>query len=50
MIGSYGGDLLEWLNRYTFPTEAKFSDPKHARDGGASVSSTSCCATARSAR
>ncbi len=31
MIGSYGGDLLEWLNRYTFPTEAKFSDPNHAR-------------------
>ena len=30
MIGSYGGDLLEWLNRYTFPTEAKFSDPEHA--------------------
>lgn len=30
MIGSYGGDLLQWLNRYTFPTEAKFSDPKHA--------------------
>jgi guanine deaminase len=30
MIGSYGGDLLEWLNRYTFPTEAKFKDPKHA--------------------
>lgn len=31
MIGSYGGDLLDWLNRYTFPTEAKFSDPKHAQ-------------------
>jgi len=30
MIGSYGGHLLEWLNRYTFPTEAKFSDPQHA--------------------
>ena len=30
MIGSYGGDLLQWLNRYTFPTEAKFADPKHA--------------------
>ncbi len=30
MIGSYGGHLLEWLNRYTFPTEAKFSDPAHA--------------------
>jgi len=31
MIGSYGGHLLEWLNRYTFPTEQKFSDPAHAR-------------------
>ncbi|HKO56292.1 MAG TPA: guanine deaminase [Thermoanaerobaculia bacterium] len=31
MIGSYGGHLLEWLNRYTFPTEAKFRDPEHAR-------------------
>ena len=30
MIGSYGGHLLEWLNRYTFPTEGKFSDPVHA--------------------
>jgi guanine deaminase len=31
MIGSYGGHLLEWLNRYTFPTEAKFADAGHAR-------------------
>lgn len=31
MIGSYGGHLLEWLNRYTFPTERKFADPLHAR-------------------
>ena len=31
MIGSYGGHLLEWLNRYTFPTEAKFSDAAYAR-------------------
>jgi guanine deaminase len=31
MIGSYGGHLLEWLNRYTFPTEMKFSDPDYAR-------------------
>ena len=30
MIGSYGGHLLEWLNRYTFPTEAKFSDAAYA--------------------
>ncbi|MBW3671457.1 MAG: guanine deaminase [Acidobacteria bacterium] len=31
MIGSYGGHLLEWLNRYTFPTESRFSDVDHAR-------------------
>ncbi|MDX1583774.1 MAG: guanine deaminase [Thermoanaerobaculia bacterium] len=31
MIGSYGGHLLEWLNRYTFPTECRFADPEHAR-------------------
>jgi guanine deaminase len=31
MIGSYGGHLLEWLNRYTFPTERKFEDAEHAR-------------------
>ena len=31
MIGSYGGHLLEWLNRYTFPTEARFADATHAR-------------------
>ena len=30
MIGSYGGDLLQWLNRYTFPTEARFADGAHA--------------------
>ena len=31
MIGSYGGDLLEWLNQYTFATERKFEDPAHAQ-------------------
>ncbi|HEX7709231.1 MAG TPA: guanine deaminase [Thermoanaerobaculia bacterium] len=31
MIGSYGGHLLEWLERYTFPTERKFEDVDHAR-------------------
>jgi guanine deaminase len=30
MIGSYGGHLLEWLNRYTFPTEAKFAKRDYA--------------------
>ncbi len=32
IIGSYGAQLLEWLNKYTFPTEAKFNDPRHAED------------------
>lgn len=30
IIGSYGAQLLEWLNKYTFPTEAKFNDEQHA--------------------
>ncbi len=30
IIGSYGTQLLEWLNKYTFPTEAKFNDPEHS--------------------
>jgi guanine deaminase len=31
MIGSYGEDLLGWLNKYTFPTEARFSNPAIAK-------------------
>ena len=31
IIASYGEQLLEWLNKYTFPTERKFSDPDYAR-------------------
>jgi guanine deaminase len=30
MIASYGEQLLEWLERYTFPAEAKFLDRAHA--------------------
>lgn len=30
VIGSYGAQLLDWLNTYTFPAEARFSDPDHA--------------------
>nr|WP_321986538.1 guanine deaminase [uncultured Lichenicoccus sp.] len=30
MIGAYGEQLLEWLARYTFPTEAKFQDRAYA--------------------
>jgi len=30
MIASYGAQLLEWLERYTFPAEARFKDRDHA--------------------
>lgn len=32
MIASYGEQLLEWLSRYTFPTERKFQDKDYARE------------------
>lgn len=31
MIASYGEQLLEWLENYTFPTERKFEDPEYAK-------------------
>jgi guanine deaminase len=31
VIASYGAELLEWLNKYTFPEEAKFRDAQHGR-------------------
>lgn len=34
-IAAYGEQLLEWLNDYIFPSEAKFSDPVFARTGAA---------------
>lgn len=30
IIGSFGDKLLDWLNRYTFPAEATFSDKRVA--------------------
>ncbi len=30
IIASYGAQLLEWLEKYTFPEECKFSDPAYA--------------------
>jgi guanine deaminase len=30
VIASFGTQLLDWLERYTFPAERKFSDPNHA--------------------
>lgn len=32
IIGSHGEQLLGWLNRYTFPAEARFADADIARD------------------
>ncbi|WP_417450105.1 guanine deaminase [Kordiimonas sp.] len=32
MIASHGEQLLDWLERYTFPEEAKFADPAHATE------------------
>ena len=31
IIASYGAQLMEWLEKYTFPEELKFSDPHYAR-------------------
>src|SRR5262245_25017886 len=31
VIASYGRQLLDWLNDYTFPAERAFADPAHAR-------------------
>ncbi len=30
VVGSYGAQLLEWLQKYTFVEEQKFADPAHA--------------------
>jgi len=32
VIGSYGEQLLDWLNRYAFPAEQRFSDAGYARE------------------
>jgi guanine deaminase len=32
MIAAYGQQLLDWLNKYTFPTEQKFADKEFARE------------------
>ena len=31
VIASYGAELLDWLNTYTFPEESKFRDAQHGR-------------------
>jgi guanine deaminase len=32
VIAAYGAQLLEWLDKYTFPAERQFADAAHARD------------------
>jgi len=32
VLASYGEQLLEWLNNYTFPTEGQFADPAVAKE------------------
>ena len=31
VIASWGADLIDWLNGYTFPEEARFHDPDYAK-------------------
>ncbi|MCC2604346.1 guanine deaminase [Planctobacterium marinum] len=31
MIASFGEQLIDWLNKYTFPTERQFEDPAYSR-------------------
>ncbi|MGQ3053607.1 MAG: guanine deaminase [Roseateles sp.] len=33
VIGSYGTELLDWLERYTFPSECAFADPARSHAG-----------------
>jgi guanine deaminase len=35
VIGSYGTELLDWLNTYTFPAEQRYADPAVAERGAA---------------
>jgi guanine deaminase len=32
IVGTGGGQLLDWLEHYTFPAERGFADPAHARE------------------
>lgn len=35
IIASYGTELLDWLNTYTFPAEMRFADPAESQAGAA---------------
>ena len=35
VIASFGTELLDWLNTYTFPAETRFADPAYSQAGAA---------------
>src|SRR5689334_6328753 len=35
VIASYGTELLDWLERHTFPAETRYADRAHAEEGAA---------------
>ena len=50
VIASWGAQLLDWLNTYTFPEEAQFADPAHAARIAGRVPRRAARATARPPR
>ena len=40
VIASYGAELLDWLNNYTFPAERRYADPGVAQAGAAAFLDT----------
>ncbi len=46
IIGSFGAQLLDWLNQYAYPAEEKFADPGYAREvAGAFIDELLCNGT-----
>jgi guanine deaminase len=35
VIASFGAELLDWLNTYTFPAERRYADPQVSHEGAA---------------
>ena len=50
VIASYGTELLDWLDTYTFPAEARYADPARSPRPARRCSSTRCSPTARPRR
>ena len=50
IIGAYGEQLIDWLNKYTFIAEQQFADPAARTRGGAGVPRRNACEPARPPR